>query len=470
MTRLVFRLAGSLDARKRRRIEISIEEPSVLDSMAQPFRCTGREQAFIDLRDVKFRDKVTKQAGTVLFDEVTKHEDIKAYLTTALQTQRPNRYPVFVKLETAAGVEALPWEALCSSRGEFLSLDERWAVGRLVGSLAVSSSLWHFTPPLRIAAVLSCLNVEAVHEWNALKAAFKKTPGIKVDVLVIVSEPQLYDDLVALADAKAAGSPLIHPEMVPRELSELQEMVRQFGPHLLHLFCHGSAQEGPHLEVAVKSDRICGRSESSLTVEAREFKDFFNPSDDPPWLTVLNCCETAKQGPEDNAHSLALSLVNEVGLPAVVGMREPVASNDASVFTKAFYTRLLRDLQARTDDGSRVDDPLDWAMMLVPARAELARTHGQNRLARGSTCTKQWTLPVVYMRSKEIMFQPILEPAGVATVVRPPGQRSASKRRTRLEIEALRGLLTHLPPNAPLDLRVEAEAQWRVLMNELEEE
>lgn len=444
MTRLVFQLEGVVDFSDVPWVAISLEEPSVFGSKARPFQCTGQEAPFVAFRQNVIPANTTKEVGVALFTAVTRHPELAQYLPTALQIQLPQRYPVFVELATGAGVEALPWEALCSPGGEFLGLDERWAVGRIVDSPTIDRPFWHFRPPLRIAAVMSCLGVPAVDEWHAIRDAVMTVPEIEIELLTVVSEPGLYTELSELAKAQRqwGESPHLRVEMMPQEQSELQEMVRRFGPHLLHFFCHGSTEDGPHIQLAVKSDWVVQSPAHSLNIEAREFADFVRPTSDPPWLTVLNCCESAALGESDDLHSLALKLVYEVGLPAVVGMREPIASADASLFTDAFYRRLLKDLKERVLKRLGSDEPIDWAMLLVTARSKLAKKHGR-LLTQAASSTKEWTLPVVYMKRTPVTFQ-----------ITPP-----QTRRARLEIEALLGLLAKLPPSTPLELLEDVESR-----------
>jgi hypothetical protein len=402
-----------------------------------------------------------------------RHPQLAEYFTTALQTQLPDRYPIFVEIATGAGVEALPWETLCSPAGDFLSLDDRWTLTRIVEAAGLSRSLGHLTPPLRIAAVLSCLNVPAAGEWQALQDAMAAVPTLGVEMLVIVSEQELYDAIskTAAAQPGAAGqpgaAPAIRVELVPADLPRLQHMVSDFRPHILHLFCHGSAQGSPHLQLAVKSDWLVGAPEKSLLVEAREIRDFTSRTDDVPWLVVLNCCESAAAGSND-LQSLTLNLVYEGGVPAVVGMREPVSSADASVFTLTFYQGLFAALQARANNAALAADPLDWAQLVAPARAQLARRHPGLPLSQAAASTKEWTLPVVYAQPAPftIKVDPAVPPDGGA-VGRPPDQ-GPTNRAARLEIEALNALLLQLPPSAPAALRTEAENRIAVLTEQLQ--
>lgn len=334
MSRLVFQLSGSVGLDNLTHVQISLSEPPVFGVPAHPFHCTGDEKALQVLRDTRTPvDDATRQAGLFLYEEVMRHPGVATHLPAALSTQHPQRYPVFVELATGAEIEALPWESLCSPDGDFLGLDERWAVGRIVTSPIISEPYWYFAPPLRIAAVLSCLGIPAADEWQALQDAVAAVPDTEVDLLVVVSEPGLYEQL------SGEGGPA-HLAMMPEDLADLQRLVADFRPHLLHFFCHGSVQGGPHLQLAFGTDWVTERPDRSLNVEAREFRDFVEGASNPPWMTVLNCCQSAASGDgPDNLQSMALQLVYEGGLPAVIGMRESVPADDAVLFTHAFYER-----------------------------------------------------------------------------------------------------------------------------------
>jgi hypothetical protein len=184
--------------------------------------------------------------------------------------------------------------------------------------------------------------------------------------------------------------------------------------------------------------------QSSITVEPREIRAFTAPTDDRPWLVVLNCCESAAADGAEDVQSIALRLVVDGAVPAVVGMREPVRSNDANLFTRAFYGRLLGELKTRTTAATSDADPIDWAQLVVQARTELARKHPGLIFSQAAASTKEWTMPVVYMRPTPFTLR--LAPAGP-----PPGPPGGvlTPRALRLQIEALRGMLAQLPPDDP---------------------
>jgi hypothetical protein len=62
-------------------------------------------------------------------------------------------------------------------------------------------------------------------------------------------------------------------------------------PHILHFFCHGSAEHGAHLDIVSHADDEAGETTGSVKLEGRDF--------DPPdvrkalWFATLNACEGA---------------------------------------------------------------------------------------------------------------------------------------------------------------------------------
>jgi hypothetical protein len=440
MSRLVFQLSKVLiedPAGNGARIYISLEEPNLFAPQV-PFGCTGAEADFGALQNAALAPEAVRQAGRRLFDAVAVHEQLSQQLTIALQKQLPERCPVFVKIADPSGMESLPWEALCSPNGDFLGLDDRWSVGRMIAGRTPAALPWPFTPPLRVAAVLSCLGVPAEPEWRALSEALEADDP-PVHLLVFVSEEQLYEELENLSNDESA--PFLEVALVPSDLSELQERVAKFKPHVLHFFCHGSTGGGPHIELAVKADWALGAGQSSLTAEPDEIRAFTGPTD-PPWLVVLNCCEGAAPAVTDDLHSLSLSLVYDGDVPAVVGMREPVASDDANWFTRVFYKKMVEDL-ARISAGNS-EDSLDWTRFVVKARARLAEKYKAGRtLSATAASTKEWTLPALYVGSQPFVVHR-----------RPPPHPT-----DRLKVELLEGLLARLPPDTPPDLVNEIEQQ-----------
>jgi hypothetical protein len=491
VNRVVFRVANSVDQYNQPFVSISLEEPLVFGSPDYPFPCNGNETEFAALKSAVLEADSVRAAGGRLFNAVAQNPDIAQYLQTALQTGNGARFPVYVEIATNAGAEALPWEVLCSPGGDFLGLDERWSLARMVQPPGSAAPFYTLEPPVRIAALLSCLGVPADGELAALRESVTSFGPARAQLLVIASEEQLVVDLrKQMEDGQAPEIAAV--ELVPGDLDQLQALVAGFAPHVLHLFCHGSIKGSPHVQLALKSDWK-GAASSGLLLEAGDFRDFTSRTDDLPWLVVLNCCEGAVAGEGADAHSLALALALEGVAPAVVGMREPVISNTANAVTRGVYGKLMAGLAERMDAADQDVQPVDWALFTVAARDRLARIHEGVPRTQAAASTKEWTLPVLYVRPQEFQLSvlpasppsptpsppPIPgapeEPAGDAPEGEPPSPPpppappadDTAERTARLEIEALQAVLATLPADQAGPLRDEATARIAELAGQL---
>lgn len=394
MSRLVFSVVG-LQGVEGTTLGIQLKEPATFGRRSVPLGVSLDAAEFQALRGVPPPNAV-RAAGRLLFDAIMANQDLAPHMSSALLVQAPARCPVFVEL-TTTGAESFPWEALCSTTGDFLGLDERWAVGRIVETISPLPGSWLLQPPLRIAALLSCLGVPAADEWASLRAACEAST-LPLQVLVLVSEESLHQEILD------AGLDWVTVEFVPSTVSAISVRLQAFNAHVLHLFCHGiSTETSPHLQIAVRSDWLTGEK-SSLMAEARDIRSFNPAVESLPWLVVLNSCETASVEGAESARSVALDLIYEGGIPAVVGMREPVRSDDATLFTKAFYDQLLPAFADLVSQGQAAG-PVDWARLVVDARHQLADQHEPLSSQLGTN--KEWTLPVVYTRPAQFQVQQV---------------------------------------------------------------
>ena len=462
MNRIVIQLGLLCGPDNSGAASVSLEEPHLLPRETKPLPCVPDDPVFQALKAATLEVDSVKFAGQRLFEALQTHRGIREYLQTALQTTGATRYPVIVEFADTS-LENLPWEALCSPAGDFLGLDPRWSLARAIEPRTPAAPFYRLTPPVRIAAVLSCLGVPAQGELRALREAAREAGTGKVEILVIASEEQLILDLQAERDAGEAQE--VHDvKVVPTDVPTLQRMIADFKPHVLHFFCHGSA-EGKHILVARKTDweeQLAGGA-SGLPAEASQFDAFRHAADDLPWLLVLNCCEGAAAEGGAQSRSLALQLAYDGFAPAVVGMREAVVSDTANVLTRTLYSRLLADLATRTEDTDT--KPVDWPALVVSVREALACANEGMPLSQAAACTKEWTLPVLYIRPDEFKLQvmPPARPPLPPTVGPSPDWRgfgtAATKtaaRAARLEIEALQALLAALPPDQASELKDDA--------------
>lgn len=475
MNRVVIRLGTMIAPDGRPFVSLSLEEPPIFGSPGIALGCSAADPEFQALNAAVLTPGSVTTAGQHLFEALSRHVEIGRHLLAALER---DRCPVLVEIAAPVGAEELPWEVLCSpadSLGQvhYLGLDGRWALARAVQPRQAPPPIYQLTPPVRIAAVLSCLGLSAAAELEALQDAAQtanaRRPG-SVELLIVASE----EDVVATLQQEIDEGPAAHTQvqMVPRDLDALQTLIGDFRPHLLHFFCHGSQANGPHIAVAVKDDWDRGGVDSSLHAWAADLQRFTRPADELPLLMVLNCCEGAAAGAD--SQSLALSLALDGAAPAVVGMREPLTAETANRFTAKLYSKLLAELTTRIEQADGSATPLDWAGLLADVRYALQTGGG----APGSAQSTEWTLPAVYVHPDGCPLRvpapqstplghivtrgPALAPERTtdeSTVTRGRGDHldpRTADRAARREIQMLQEILAVLPPARAEGLKDEA--------------
>jgi hypothetical protein len=168
--------------------------------------------------------------------------------------------------------------------------------------------------------------------------------------------------------------------------------LKSLQPHLLHLYCHGTA-DGPRLLVGQLDDL------GVLDLSAAHFGDLAQPAHLAPWLVTLSCCESAAPG--EQTVSLASGLVR-AGLPAVLGMRKAVDAAMADEFCAHLYTAVF-DRLAQIAPGGRTVATLDWPSLLHEPRRRLCTVHGPPQQVADRQ--KEWTMPVLYVASPGLQLR-----------------------------------------------------------------
>ena len=136
---------------------------------------------------------------------------------------------------------------------------------------------------------------------------------------------------------------------------------------------------------------------------------------------------------EGEIHSLASDLVYAGGFPAVVGMREPIASDDASQFSGRFYPVLIEAVGGNA--GGRLN--LDWSGMLVGPRRRLIQLRGG---VFSATAAKrhEWTPPVLYLRPEEFQVGSAPTPQATLSSSRSSRPSAGRQRPARGQADACR--------------------------------
>jgi len=358
-----------------------------------PLPGRGTRQLGASIADFSFTDSAqpVRRAGEAIYSRLVGHPEFQTALVQAMAVATDERCPLLVHLDIDGAADRIPWETLCAPDGTFLGLEPRWSVARVVDSAVKLPGTVAFQPPLRIAVLLSCLGISAADEWARLIQAVQAS-AVPVEILALVGEPDVEETIAKQAHPNVTVAGIPGADDFP----ELREQVVTFRPHVLHLFCHGSLRDGAHLELATQVDWLANAPVSSLFLEPNQVAALADPVE-RPWLAVLNCCEGA--GASDQIHTLASSLVYSGGIAAVVGMREPIASDDATLFTERFYPLLL-DAVARVAAGS--PGVLDWSGLLVePRRGLVQRRPGVFTAVAADR--REWTLPVLYLRPEDFV-------------------------------------------------------------------
>jgi hypothetical protein len=290
---------------------------------------------------------------------------------------------------------------------------------------------------LKVLAVLAASGqIPARKEWDALVAALGSAK-FPVTLRVFVCEKALYD----LKEPRVNSV-----EWVPDNDLDLVDAIQRFAPHVLHFFCHGSTEQGPHLQIATRKSWPHMTGQGDVTLDPSQLRPLAG-AEEPPWLITLNCCEGAAGGRD--TRSLARSLV-DLGFPVVAGMREAVPSADANVFCQSLYEAVIDEL-ARCLKVAAPTVEIEWCKALCrPRRRLLGHYTGGSA---GAEASKPWTLPVLYVRPDTFRLR--------------VGRPDEAKRQAQLDV--LRGLLTRAyPPDASLPTEFVKQIKERIAELEAE--
>lgn len=387
--------------------------------------------------------------GDALREALTQHPAIKLMLQMLPTAPPAVITPIYFYLQ-APEVEQFHWEALVDdSRTSFLALDPRWPIGRIADALATqpTQAFYKFEGRLRLAAVISALDVPAAVEWQNLRQAVEaaRAAGLPIDVLLLVGEEAIFEAAQAAITAGALQD--VKVKLLGETVDTLETALDDFAPHLLHFFCHGAVDHGINrLELATALDWAAGRAVSSLVVPVEQLVAL--PALRQVWLVVLNCCEGGAA--TEQLHSMAHALVAR-GAPAAVGMLEPIAAVDAHRFAAGFYPALFREIaQALNASTNATPAPIEWSLPLRAARLQLNSNSDP-------TNDRTWTLPVLYARPE--FFQVVrasAPPPGVGGPAVPKGLAALQAMIQRAQDVA--DFLRALPGDAPAALRQRALA------------
>ena len=348
------------------------------------------------------QEDVVHRVGRNLFAELRQHPALeRRVFTNLINVDRTEPTAIYFEVDHS-DLDRLPWEALWHPTVGFLALEERYPIARLQQPSAPPKTAgYDFATPIRFMVILSAassdpaLRASALGEWTALYETLKSARGMlksswnlpaddeSFDVRVYVAEDDLRRRIEHQSDSWIKVSSIT-------SLDALQDAKKEFSPHLLHIFCHGS---GERLSVGTRAD---WNSDEDGTIDlsadnlARDLRYC--------WLISLNACGSAAAS--GNSLGLARTLVIK-GIPAAIGMRERVDTRLAALLCRHFYSSLFDKVRSIELNTEQV---IDWATCLWPLRERCALEYHPDSLPRDAQKIAMrcyhWTLPVLYASSE----------------------------------------------------------------------
>lgn len=384
------------------------------------------------LPDLTQPDTVWEYGQVLLRKLTSSNEMVRKALDYALGLDPAANCPIYFHLRAVSDAEQFFWETLCDDSGKFLAWDKRWQVGRIADSpRSLPKDPVQLHAPVKIMGIISALGVDAIPEWDAFYTAVNdaRTAGLPIRVLAAIGDENLSDKVSAIAnDNELTSVPIANQ-------TDLLSRIDEFGPHLVHFFCHGSTAFGQsELQLATFNDEGTNNSSVKLTIDDL----LTNAGIRDAWLVTLNCCEGGAATKE--VHSLTHSLVSQ-GVYAAVGMMQAVDALDAHEFCKYFYPAIFTKLRATLQSvNSGKIETLDWVSALHAPRIAIRDRHkNDEKLGR------QWALPVLYVQPEPLRVRAPLSAAPVSRGM--TGATLTSQEEDRGHEETIEGLLSMIPPD-----------------------
>ncbi|MBE0671408.1 MAG: tetratricopeptide repeat protein [Anaerolineales bacterium] len=261
----------------------------------------------------------------------------------------------------AADVQALPWETLFHPTYGFIGKNPDFTLTRR--SLAQEATGGLDQGPLRVLLFTS-LPANVDPERSRLK----------------VEEEQ--------AEVQAALLPWIAQGLVMLELpddgrlSTLQNLLKEFQPHVLFLSGHGNFHHMPHANEAYGEFFFEDEAGDSVGVKENEIADALRGTG--VQAVILSACESGKVASDELSNGLTRK-ISAAGIPHTVGMREAIYDVAGIQFARALCDSLAR--------RERMDVALQVARIAIQTPfKDLARDSSPigDELSYG-----QWCLPLL---------------------------------------------------------------------------
>lgn len=369
-----------------------------------------------------------QEIGTYLIDKLGAHPAVKKAIDAL--TGPEGGGPLYVLIDRNA--ESLPWETLFANQS-FLALDRRRPIARMARQAPARTFTFDFQPPLRVFAVLAAAHIDAAAEWAAMYGSLRNAP-FPVAINVLVAQDDVRQQIEAVVDPNVR----VQVDFVPSGRDLLQR-ITDFGPAILHFFCHGTTSHGfPQLRIATRSSWTTPGDAGEVVFEPSSLAvDAIRKS---LLLAVLNCCRGAQgvEGPGSFAYSLVAA-----DIPAVAAMRQAVSETDAHAFCRGLYRSLVPLLASAGLPGHEVE--VELADVMYEPRMEICEEHrGELPCLEAAAASTEWTLPVLYVRPATFSLR--LRPPAVAEPVGPA--QNPERANIEAQLRTLRSVVD--TPSSPI--------------------
>lgn len=261
----------------------------------------------------------------------------------------------------AADVQALPWETLFHPTYGFIGKNPDFTLTRRISAQEAAGGLDQ--GPLRVLLFTS-LPVNVDPERSRLK----------------VEEEQ--------AEVQAALLPWIAQGLVTFEMPDdgrfftLQNLLKEFQPHVLFLSGHGNFHHMPHAKEAYGEFFFEDEAGDSMGVKEDEIADALRGTG--VQAVILSACESGRSASDELSNGLTRK-ISAAGITHVVGMREAIYDVAGIQFARALCNSLARQ--------ERMDVALQAARIAIQTPfKDVARASSSigDELSYG-----QWCLPLL---------------------------------------------------------------------------
>ncbi len=347
-------------------VRLDRPKPETLEDLHDTFLRDGTSTEGVGQIARHFNEALHSVSGAVLGSHVHAKEQTHQLRMDWKRAREEQAGLVWMVVEGGREIHSIPWEFILSDIKGPLTEDAA-IVRKLTGYAPPPQE--HRNQPLRILLVIARPHGpnDVSHRHVAdeiLKLNHDKaTRGLKIDVL------------------RGGGS-----------LDQLQRRLKERNYQVVHFDMHGEIEDGVG-KLRFESDEV-DRSDDSNLCEPQEIAKMLR--NHGVQLALFTACDSAR--PQVGRRSIGRSLAHEMatyGIPATVGMSQPIGDDAAKQFAAIFYKLVFA-----SDQGSP-----ELAHAFTAAKTEFMTELGRS----GSSRIAEWRIPTLYLRSNPdfaIQFSP----------------------------------------------------------------